>query len=132
LVYIFGVVFYRYFWNGAPSYPDDNQAKKIEQATNLIRQSSFWGWINIPTTILILDHKGWWGLSPRFAPMSIYLRKDLLDFPIEMIASTIVHESIHQLQLPFIKPFWVWAGGNEKKAYLDSVNIAHIYANLNF
>jgi RHS repeat-associated protein len=92
-----------YMLNGSPSYPDANQAAKLEEAKRLIRETPGYGSSYIPTTILIADTESWSGLSPNFAPFSIYLRKEVLELPTVMIASTIVHESVHQTQIPILK-----------------------------
>lgn len=104
-----------YLGHGAPWYPTQDEMEKIDDAKKLIRETPGFGWLNIPTTILIADHDKWWGLSPNFAPMCIYLRKDLLELPTVLLASVIVHESTHQYQLPVWKIAWVYLGSDVQK-----------------
>lgn len=86
-------------WNGVPSYPKSEMHKeKIKAAIDLIEKTPGYGKSYIPTAILISKTMKDSGLSPYFAPFSIYLREDVLDLPVEFVASTIVHEARHQWQ----------------------------------
>jgi RHS repeat-associated protein len=100
---LLGILTLGYFgeWisNGLPAYPKSEVHKeKIKAAIDLIKNTPGYGKSYIPTTILISKKMKDSGLSPYLAPLSIYLREDILDLPTEFVASTIVHEARHQWQ----------------------------------
>ena len=105
----YGVVDY-VFLGGAPSIPDSEQEKVLDQCKILIRSTSGFSESNIPTYILVAkpnrSFKDWWGLSPSTDIRTIYLNENIFKIPMEFIASTIVHESVHQTQAPYLKGYY--------------------------